>query len=426
MIKSTYDVVVIGAGQGGISTSYFLTQAGVDHVVLERGEIANAWIRDRWDSFCMATPNWTITLPGAAYAGPEPNAFMSRDDFVAHMHNWARSFSAPVRTGVDVISIAGEPGQFRLMTSSGPLTAKAVVVATATFQKPRLLPCRSQLSERLTQLQANEYRNPQGLPDGAVLVIGSAQSGSQITEELSEAGREVYLSVGQSGRLPRRYRGKDCVSWQREMGWLDRTPDFFKRPEDRFRSDPHLSGTKGGHTVSMHMFRQDGIHLIGRIAAAEGEIIFLDDDLEKNMRLADEYALNFYQAVDDHIVRAGLSEPDPVACELAGGPASDAWTVSAPTALDLKQANITSVIWATGFVYDFSWVEFPVVDAMGYPVTDHGATSVAGLYFNGLNWMTRRKSGIIYGVGEDARRVTEHIFVYLGGAIRGRECKSRN
>jgi len=412
-MKARHDVVVVGAGQAGLATSYFLTRSGIDHLVVERGEIANAWIADRWDTFCLVTPNWTITLPGATYEGPDPDGFMLRDEFVACMRNWAASFGAPVETGVDVARISGEPGDFRLETSRGPIAARVVVVATATYQRPRAMPLRERISPRLRQLQASEYRNPGALPDGAVLVIGSGQTGCQLAEELKEAGRDVYLSVGRAGRLPRRYRGRDCIYWQREMGWLDRTPDFLERPELRFRGDPHVTGKNGGHTISLHKFREDGIRLLGHLSGADEDVLHFADDLAANLRFADDYASDFYQSVDDHIARSGVEAPDPSAAELAGGPADQASTISSPRTLDLNRQGVASVIWATGFTYDFSWIEFPVLDEMGYPLTDRGVTSSAGLYFMGLNWMTRRKSGIIYGVAEDARHVSAHIASHL-------------
>ncbi len=416
-MKTRHDVVIVGAGQAGLATSYFLTRSGIDHIVLERGEIANAWIRDRWDTFCLVTPNWTITLPGATYEGPDPDGFMLRDDFVTCMRNWACSFGSPVEAGVEVSRISGEPGDFRLDTSRGPIEARIVVVATATYQKPRAVPLMDRFTSRLHQLQATEYRNPGTLPDGAVMVIGSGQTGCQLAEELREAGRDVYLSVGHAGRLPRRYRGHDCLYWQREMGWLDRTPDFLEKPELRFRGDPHVSGKNGGHTISLHKFRVDGIRLLGHLSGADEEILHFADDLSAGLQFADDYARSFYQAVDDHIALSGTEAPRPSAMEVAGGPGCETLRISSPRSLDLKREGVTSVIWATGFTYDFSWIDFSVLDAMGYPVTDRGTTSTAGLYFMGLNWMTKRKSGIIYGVAEDARHVSAHIADRLGHTV---------
>ncbi|MFO1061133.1 MAG: NAD(P)-binding domain-containing protein [Dongiaceae bacterium] len=412
-----HDVVVVGAGQAGLAASWFLTARGIEHVVLERGAVAEAWRSQRWDSFCLVTPNWTITLPGATYEGPDPGGFLDRDVFVAHLERWARSFAAPIRNGVDVRRIGGEPGDFRLETSAGPLRARAVVVATATFQGPRRPAQAHGLSPRLHQLDAAGYRNPRALPPGGVLVVGSGQSGCQIAEELCEAGRPVVLAVGKAGRLPRRYRGRDCIEWQRSMGWLDRTPDMLEDPAHRFRGDPHLSGRGGGRTLSLHRLRESGITLAGSLATAEGEALRFRDDLLANLERADAYAASFYRQVDEHIAAAGIEAPAPTAAELAGGPS--AAPMPGPAGLDLATSGIGTVIWATGFAYDFGWIDFPVRDAAGYPATRRGETEVPGLCFLGLNWLYKRKSGIIYGVGEDAAHVAGRIAAHLGARGAG-------
>lgn len=411
------DVLIVGAGHAGLAASYFLSAAGIEHAVLERGQIANAWVNHRWDSFCLVTPNWTITLPGAEYNGVDSGGFMLRNDFVAYMRNWAHSFSAPVRCGVEVTRISGESGDFRLETSDGPVGAKAVIVATATYHKPKPVPIKARLALRLHQCLATDYKNPAMLPSGAVLVVGSGQSGCQIAEELMDAGRDVHLCVGRAGRLPRRYRGKDCIEWQRDMRWLERTPDFLERPEHRFRGDPHLSGKNGGHTISLHCFRARGMHLHGHICNGEGERLSLSDDLTEGLKYSDDYALNYYKAVDDHIAVDRLAAPEPTSAELDGGPIPVLAPMPSGHSIDLKDRQISTIIWATGFTYDFSWIDFPVFDGMGYPVTDRGVTSVPGFYFMGLNWMHKRKSGIIYGACEDAAHVSAHIAGSLSGNI---------
>ena len=414
----THDVVVIGAGQGGLATSHFLAARGIDHVVLEKGAIGEAWRAQRWDSFCLVTPNWTITLPGAPYRGDDPDGFMLRDDFVAHLEAWARSFGCPVRPGVAVARVHGEAGAFRLETSAGPYLARAVVVATATYQNPRRPARAAALPRRLHQLDSVGYKNPAALPPGGVLVVGSGQTGCQIAEELNEAGRPTYLCVGKAGRLPRRYRGRDCIAWQDAMGWLDRTPDMLENPAQRFRGDPHLSGRKGGHTLSLHDLAAAGITLLGKLTRVDGERIDLADDLGANLAAADAYAANFFRQVDDHIARAAVAAPPPTAAELAGGPPPGAPATPLRPRLDLAAAGIATVIWATGFDFDFRWIEFPVCDEAGYPVTRRGETAVPGLCFVGLNWLHKRKSGIIYGVGEDAAWLANRLADRLGAADR--------
>ena len=244
------DVVIIGAGQAGLGLSYCLTQQGVDHVILEKGDIGRAWREDRWDSFCLVTPNWTITLPGAEYAGDDPGGFMDRDDFVRNLEAWAKSFDAPIQSHTEVLSVAKIDAGFKLETTAGPLESRRVVLACATYQHPRIPGFAAALDPEIQQVHAAGYRAPAALPPGGVLVVGSGQSGCQIAEELNRAGRKTALAVGDTGRLPRRYRGRDCIDWQNDIGLLDRTPDMLDSPAHRFRGDPHLSGARGGHTLS--------------------------------------------------------------------------------------------------------------------------------------------------------------------------------
>ena len=408
------EVIVVGAGQGGLSTSYCLTEHGVDHVVLERGEVGDSWTRRRWDSFCLVTPNWSIRLPGAEYDGPDPDGFLPREDFVAYMERWTEAFGCPLRTGVTVARIGpAEDDAFSVETDAGPLRAPVVVVATGTMQVPRRPPFAERLSKRILQLDAEKYRTAAALPEGAVLVVGSGQTGCQVVDDLRLSGRQVLLSVGEAGRLPRRYRGQDCVAWQRDIGLLDRTPDMLDSPAHRIRSDPHLTGRGGGRTISLHHFHRDGVRLLGMVAAVDGETVSFMDDLRRNMSDADAFAMQFYADVDAFIVKNRIDAPPPTDKELSGGPPADDWSVPSTASIDLEAEGVSSVVWATGFSFDFGWIDYPVLDDMGYPVTDRGATTVPGLYFMGLNWMVRRKSGILYGVGDDARHVADHIVGYL-------------
>lgn len=403
------DVLIIGAGQAGLGLSYYLSNAGVDHQILDKGRIGNAWRAERWDSFCLVTPNWSIRLPGAIYDGDDPDGFMSRDDFVAYIETWAESFGAPVRENVEATTVRRTKTGFEVSTTVGPIRAGKVVIATATHQKPRRPKLSDLMPRAITQLDATEYRNAAGLADGAVLVVGSGQTGAQIAEELNQAGCETYLSVGGTGRLIRRYRGRDCIAWQKDMGMLDRTPDMLEDPAHRFRGDPHVSGKNGGHTLSLHDFQRDGIVLLGRLAGVEETVLRFDDDLKANMIQADAYAEAFMASIDRHIELSRITAPPPTAEELSGGPPPGNWSVPSIGMLDLRRADVSTVIWATGFAYDFSWIDGAVLDDFGYPVTDRGVTDAPGLYFTGLNWMHKRKSGILYGVDEDAAYLAARI-----------------
>ncbi|MDA9975632.1 NAD(P)-binding domain-containing protein [Alphaproteobacteria bacterium] len=396
------DVLIIGAGQAGLGLSYYLKQAGVDHLVIDKGRLGNAWRTQRWDTFCLVTPNWSIQLPGAAYRGDDPDGFMGRDDFVSYLENWANAFGAPFREGVEAFRVERSSDHFVVETTDGIYHAHAVAVATATHQRPRRPRNIGALPGSIKQFHATEYRNPDTLPEGPVMVVGSGQTGAQMAQELREAGRDTYLCVGRTGRLIRRYRGRDCIAWQNDMGLLDRTPDMLEDPALRFRGDPHVSGKNGGHTLSLHDFHHDGITLLGRLARVEGGHAYFDDTVRDDMAAADAAADAFMASIDTFIDLSGQPAPAPTPEELSGGPPKDDWDVPVIRDLDLVEAAIGTVIWATGFAFDFSWIDAPVFDEFGYPITNRGATSVPGLYFTGLNWMHKRKSGILFGVNEDA------------------------
>ena len=409
------EVIIVGAGQAGLSTSYCLSERGVDHVVLERGTLGDAWSARRWDSFCLVTPNWTIRLPGAEYDGTDPDGFMLRDDFVEYLRRWARGFRSPVRIGIEVTGVGrGRGGRLRVETRAGPLESRVVVVATGTMQAPRRPALADRLSPRVRQLDAETYRRPDDLAPGTVLVVGSGQTGCQIADELRRSGRRVLLSVGVARRVPRRYRGRDCIAWLAELGYFDRTPDMLASPAERFRAEAQASGRDGGRTMSLHRFRREGIRLLGKVTHADGERISFAGDLEENMADADRFSRRFQEDVDALIERKEIDAPMPTVEELEGEPPGDEWSVPQARSIDLENEDVTTVVWATGFSFDFSWIDFPVCDDMGYPVTHRGATSVPGLYFMGLNWMVRRKSGLLYGVGDDARHVADHVVKHLG------------
>ena len=409
-------VAIIGAGQAGLACSHELTRLRIPHVVLEKGAaVGHAWRAQRWDSFSLVTPNWMTRLPGRPYDGPEPDAFMPRTDFIRWLEDYAASFQAPVRTGVEVTGLRPEDGGWVLATPSGAIEADNVVVATATYQSERIPSLASSFPASIHQVHAGQYRNPQSLPEGSVLVVGSAQSGCQIAEEIQLSGRQVYLSTGTAGRLPRRYRGVDANRWQDRMGLLDRTPDMLESPAHRFRGDPHLTGTGGGRTLNLHTFARMGIRLLGKLSGADGDTLRFENDLDQNVAYADDYAEKFQAAVDQFIDREGLDIPPADERNSDFGGPQRARAPAAPAQIDLRKESIRSVVWATGFKFDFSWIEAGCRDDDGYPVSDRGVSRVPGLYFLGLNWLHKRKSGILYGVGEDA----EYLAPAIARRVRG-------
>ncbi len=343
---------------------------------------------------------------------------MPRDELVAYMTDWANSFSAPVQSGVDVVRVRKQQNVFRLSTSKGEMAARCLVVATATYQCPKTPAIAASISPEIRQLHAEGYKNPGQADEGAVLVVGSGQTGCQVTEDFLRAGRKVHLCVSRTGRLPRRYRGRDCLEWQADMGLLDRTPDMLPRSGDRFLGDPHVTGRDGGATVNLHDFRDRGTNLLGRLKDIEGKRLRFSDDLQTNLKFADDFAEDFLRRIDRHIAENRISCPPPAVSDPANNSCPPTRQTSAPALLDLEEAGIATIIWATGFGFDFSWIEGVPTDAFGYPVTSAGASPMEGLFFCGLNWMTKRKSGILYGVEEDARSVAAGLARQLGSPRR--------
>ena len=394
------DTIIIGAGQGGLSTSYYLKQQGREHIILEQADhVAEAWHK-RWDSFTLITPNRTIRLPGAEYQGDDPDGFMLRDDLIDYFEDYVKQFELPIRYGVRVTSVEPIEAGYLVRTDKGEFESTNVVMATGMFQQPKILPFSSNLSAEINQLHSSEYHNPEALPVGAVLVVGSAQSGCQIAEELYQQGRKVYLSVSSAGRLPRRYRGKDVTRWLEEIGFADMTVDKLPSPKAKFRGSAHGTGKDGGHTINLHQFARDGVVLLGHIESVQEDRIVLVPDMQENLANADKVEADFVKQVDDYIVKNGLDVSEESLPEL-----KDGYELELIPELDLKSAGITSVIWATGYRFDFSLVELPIVDEDGYPLQKRGVTEYPGLYFIGLPFLHTLKSGLLSGVGDDAAHI---------------------
>ncbi|MFN8474777.1 MAG: NAD(P)-binding domain-containing protein [Anaerolineae bacterium] len=399
------ETVIVGGGQGGLSVSYYLSRQGHEHVVLDRAALpAEAWRNQRWDSFTLNTPNWTFRLPGAVYDGDDPDGFMARDDVVRTFEEYIDRFNLPVRYSVRATSVEPRNDGYTVETDAGAFEASNVVVATGTFQRGKASALGEKLPPQIVQLDSSSYRNPEQLPPGAVLIVGSGQSGCQITEDLYESGRKVYLCVGSAGRSPRRYRGKDIFWWLTETGFYSRTVDMLPAPRARFIGAPQLSGTRGGHNINLHQFVRDGVTLLGHLRGVEGNRIILAPDLKESLAKMDKVEADTVGLVDQHIEKHGLNIPPEVLPQLRDG-----YDAEVVTELDLRGANITSVVWATGHTWDFSLVKLPVFDDMGYPVTQRGVTVYPGLYFAGLHWMHTHRSGLLLGVGEDAEYVASHL-----------------
>jgi putative flavoprotein involved in K+ transport len=405
-MTNRFDTVVIGGGQAGLSISYYLTQQGREHIVLERDQVGNAWRSKKWDSFTLITPNWQLQLPGFPYEGDDPDGYMDRDGVIQYIDNYVDLFNPPLRLGVEVTSVEEKEDEdgFLIETDAGALEASNVVVATGTFQRPRIPDFSQRIAPDVVQLHSSLYRNPQRLPPGAVLVVGSGQSGCQITEELYQSGRKVYQCTGKAGRAPRRYRGKDFTWWLGQTGFVDRTVDDLESPAERFDPNPHVTGKDGGHTLNLHQFALDGVTLLGRLEDGRGSTVWMADDLYDNLAAADKTATQMKKGIDKFIEKTGMDTPEADEEELRAGYDQDVITE-----LDLESAGIGSIVWAAGYDFDFGLVKLPIFDEFGYPMQERGVTDHPGLYFLGLHFLHTIKSGLFYGIAEDAAHVAEHI-----------------
>jgi putative flavoprotein involved in K+ transport len=399
-VTDTVEVAVIGAGQAGLATGYHLKQAGVEHVVLESGRVAETWRSRRWDSFCLVTPNWTVRLPGGEYRGPEPDGFMNREELVEHFQSWADSFAAPVKGNCQVTALDIDGDGFALHLPDGTLTARNVVVATGGYQRPHRPAGAELIPPRLNQLLAEEYTNETALPEGAVLVVGGGQTGCQLAEELHEAGRKVYLACGRAPWAPRRLGGHDLVWWIIESGFWNRTPAQLPSPAARLVSNPLTTGHGGGRDLHYRTLHASGVELLGRYVGADERKAYFADDLAQSMQAGDDLARAFMKWVAALCEKRGIETPWEVP-----GPAN----LTSRTELDLDAEGITSVIWTSGFRPDYGWVHAPVFDDMGFPLQTDGRSEVPGLYFMGVHFQRKAQSAVLYGVGEDAEVVVNHI-----------------
>jgi putative flavoprotein involved in K+ transport len=399
-MTESVDVAIIGAGQAGLATSWFLNQAGVDHVILEAGRVAETWRSRRWDSFCLVTPNWSVQLPGAPYDGPDPDGYMHRDALVDHFQRWSDSFNAPVQEGCHVSSLDADGDGFVLAMPSGKMRARTVVVASGGYQRAHQPANADQIPKPVMQLLAEKYTNPAALTPGAVLIVGSGQTGCQLAEELHEAGRRVFLSCGRCPWAPRRMGGHDLIWWIVESGFWQRTPSALPSLAARLTGNPQNTGHGGGRDLHYRTLHAMGVELVGHYLGADGTGLYFADDLAQSIQAGDDLSLAFMKWVV-------------ALCETRGLPVP--WEVPPPpgftgrTKLDVHEDGITTVIWTAGYRPDYGWVHFPVFDDMGFPVQVDGRSSVPGLYFMGVHFQRKAQSAVLYGVGEDAEIVARDI-----------------
>jgi putative flavoprotein involved in K+ transport len=401
---SSIDTLVVGAGQAGVASSEHLSSLGVPHLVLEKNRIAEAWRTGRWDSLVANGPAWHDRFPGLAFDDIDADAFAPKERVAAYFEAYAQKFNAPIRTGVDVRKVTrnAERSGFTVETSEGVIQANRVVVATGPFQRP-VIPALAPTDERFTQIHSAQYYNPQQLPEGAVLVVGAGSSGVQIADELQRAGKKVYLSVGPHDRPPRAYRNRDFCWW---LGVLGEWDAEIAQPGKEHVTIA-VSGARGGHTVDFRRLAQQGMTLVGLTKTFNDGVVTFQQDLLENLKNGDKNYLALLDAADAYIARNGLDLPhEPEARSMLPDPQC----VTQPILeLDLVAAGVTSIIWATGYAVDFSWLQVDTFDAQGKPQHQRGVSREPGVYFLGLPWLSRRGSSFIWGVWDDAKHVAGHI-----------------
>lgn len=400
-MTDSHDVVVIGAGQAGLSISHELSHAGREHVVLERGALGQSW-RRRWDSFTLVLPSWTVQFAGAPYQGPHPDSFMTREEFISHLTSYADSFSAPVHEGVAVTSLELEGGRFELETSAGRVRAREVVVATGGYQEPHYPAPIRELPPSVTVLDSTEYRKPDDLPPGDVLVVGSGQTGCQLAEELHDAGRTTYLSCGKAPWQLRRVGDKDSFWWISQSGFLDQTVADLPHPMARLAPNPQATGRRGGYDLHYRTLQAGGVRLLGHVAGYEEGRVHFADDLAETVAFGDARYQDICKLIAGVASRLGAAVP-----EL---PEPEPFVASSVSSLDVSR--LAAVLVCSGYRPAYSkWIRIPqAFDAFGFPVqSDGSSTTLPGLHFMGVPFQRRRASATLFGVGRDAEVLAERM-----------------
>jgi putative flavoprotein involved in K+ transport len=405
-----WPVIVVGGGQAGLSMSRCLDRRGIDHVVLERAEVAHSWKTYRWDTFCLVTPNWQCQLPDFPYAGPDPHGFMVREQIVDYLEAYRAFIDPPLVEGVEVRRLSRDDrGTFRVDTSAGELTADQVVVATGGYHMPITPPLSQPLPAEIVQVPSQDYRSGTQLPPGEVLVVGSGQSGAQIAEDLHLEGRKVHLVVGDAPRVARFYRGRDVTDWLAEMGYYDLpVTEHPRREAVRAQANHYVTGRDGGRDIDLRAHAADGMSLYGLLTDHRDGVLHFRDDLAERLDHADEVSESIKDTIDRYIAEAHVDAPTEQRYTPVWRPAQDT------TELRLADTGITSVVWCIGFRQDFRWVDVPVFTGRGVPTHTRGVTSAPGLYFLGLPWLWTWGSGRFSGVGRDADHLAERIHSQRG------------
>jgi putative flavoprotein involved in K+ transport len=405
--------VVIGAGHAGLAASYFLSDQSIDHVVLERGEVANSWQRERWDSLRLLTPNWQSRLPGLRYEGPDPDGYMTMGEVTEFIERFASLSRAPVRTGANVTSVRRTDDGYHVRTTVGELRCRTVVIASGACNQPSVPQFTDAVPASVEQLTPFDYRDPGKLPDGGVLVVGASATGVQLAAELRRSGRPVTLSVGEHVRLPRTYRGRDVLWWMEASGvWGQRYDEIDDLTRARRLPSPQLAGTPERTTLDLNVLASMGVELAGRWAAVRDGRALFSGGLRNVFSLADLKMRRLLDTFDEWALTSGR--------DAGFGPPERFAPTRMPSStrlqLDLGSGEIRSIVWATGFRPDYGWLDVPVLDAKGQLRHAGGVADSPGLYVLGLPVLRRRKSTFIYGTEDDAREVIDHLTRYLAAS----------
>jgi putative flavoprotein involved in K+ transport len=418
----TVDVIVVGAGHAGLAMSCFLSQSSIDHVIFERGEIANTWRRERWDSLRLLTPNWQSRLPGYSYTGDDPNGYMTVPEVIRFIDTYARLTSAPVRTGTTVMSVTAAEEGYYVVTNRGDWRCRALVIASGAHNVPVVPSINAGLPKSLQTLTPKEYRNPEQLDDRGVLVVGASATGVQLADEIHRSGRHVTLAIGEHIRMPRVYRALDIQSWLDAVGILD---ERYDEVDDIVRArrvpSPQLVGTPERATLDLNALARRGVELVGRLVGIQDGKAQFSGSLRNNCTLADLKLRRLLDRIDtwaDQVTpRLAVSEPERFeATSVADSPR---------LSLDLAREKVGTVIWACGFRPDYSWLHVPpALDRKKLLRHDGGIVAVPGLYVLGLNFMRRRKSSFMHGVEDDVRDLGAHLVAHLGDAASERELRA--
>ncbi|HEY5772592.1 MAG TPA: NAD(P)/FAD-dependent oxidoreductase [Chitinophagaceae bacterium] len=416
MAETLFDVIVVGAGYSGLAASYHLKEHGLDHIIFERGKIGESWRSQRWDSFRFNSTNKLNVLPGGDPDPENPDSFSSAPAFVSALEQYVKTNQLPVIENSKVISIE-KPGEVFVVSVSSnneikKYSCKQVLIASGVANEIKIPSLAKGISKDIMQLHTSEYKNAHQLPGGTVLVVGSAQSGCQIAEDLLHAGRKVYLSTSMVGRIPRWYRGRDIFYWVREAKFYDIKAEEIEDPKMLELRPPQVTGTGSGRdSMSLQSLSKKGTVILGKMKDANENKVFFQQDAAQHVKFADEFSQKVKKMVDDHIIENNLSAP-PAHYDEADIPDVDANCASKIASLDLKENNINSIIWSTGFDHDHSYIKLPVFDEKGKLIHKDGIPEFPGIYFLGYPWLRTRKSPILFGIIEDVKFVVDKLYNY--------------